>query len=1048
MSDNLDVRARLVAINEMSPVVRQVIADLKKFENIAKRINGHFSNIGRAGMQSMDGFGRAAQAATAQMRGVANASRAASKSYSDGWRKATDQRLSDARKLYQQLDAIESRYQRPLDHRVTAERRAERIAGRSFGGVGNSGVSGRLPRLSTLTIGGAAFGASVASAIRKRIEVEAAETRAAMFGELSKDEIKNLRRDTDKLGLRYGVGSTAAIDAAVEGLKAGIEKQYAGEFAELGLKAKAGLDLNEADTAKLMGRLTTMHGGFDKGWLSSILNAIAVANNATAADGNEIVEAYRRSLSALTATKMKPEDLAAFDASAISIGIQPFKAGTYMSFITSELANAKNARGQRAQDLTKAAGMLGFSGRSELSERMIANPTETLLKVYGNLMKLPEGLRAKVADLIGKREWRDELMSVAAARDLIIKTLGEIANKKGFLDSTSLRKLRSMGGRWATIQAAFGLVWEKIGAGLDEIFDQVSDAIIGIAERFDFDAVRQHFAALIDGLRQGFGLKEWGEAVRSIADQFDAGSIERWREFGRGFASGIREFASGLKTAFSVMTFLTGNNPANAEATGNLVAKLTALTVALAFINPLLSVMGLVATSLFLLGSALRFLQSIGVFKLLSKMPGWGTAKVAAGETTKKVLGGVGLGGAGWLGMLLYGDGRPDNTLDDMKALQEEYRKAREAKKKRKQSSEADPLFQPSSFRNSVDDLNDQFKKFGGTVQRAAFISSPIAGFPRLGTDSGSGGVIAAVPSSLTPGGGGAYDLFNSTPGGTLPSFGVGRSGSIINNGSSGGSLGSIAVPQGGVGDTSVGQGLAGNAFLAARRARFKQELDSNPELKKRLAAVIDLENPGAGTAVAESLMNRMDMNGGSIAGGLGFNNRSRSFYGPVRKGLDISRLGELERNPAKMAARMRQIDEALAGSNFIKGHTDQGSAGDPNYMAGGVGVNINRERFNDWGGGRWGRLRGHAASAAYREWLMKGATGATSSVTPPADAVRNIPPLTVSPAGAGDIRIPSNVSIHINGGNHDPEALATLIQRRIDESMNWRTHDSESEYT
>lgn len=31
-------------------------------------------------------------------------------------------------------------------------------------------------------------------------------------------------------------------------------------------------------------------------------------------------------------------------------------------------------------------------------------------------------------------------------------------------------------------------------------------------------------------------------------------------------------------------------------------------------------------------------------------------------------------------------------------------------------------------------------------------------------------------------------------------------------------------------------------------------------------------------------------------------------------------------------------------------------------------------------------------------------------------------------------------VSIHINGYSHDPEVLPTLVQRRIDETMNWRT--------
>lgn len=39
-------------------------------------------------------------------------------------------------------------------------------------------------------------------------------------------------------------------------------------------------------------------------------------------------------------------------------------------------------------------------------------------------------------------------------------------------------------------------------------------------------------------------------------------------------------------------------------------------------------------------------------------------------------------------------------------------------------------------------------------------------------------------------------------------------------------------------------------------------------------------------------------------------------------------------------------------------------------------------------------------------------------------------------------------VAIRINGNCHDPEALATLVQRRVAESMNWRTHDTVSEYT
>ena len=68
MSDNnLDIRARLSAVNEMSPALRKVLADVQKLEGAAKRFNAQFATMGRAGMMSMDGFNRAAKAAGDQI---------------------------------------------------------------------------------------------------------------------------------------------------------------------------------------------------------------------------------------------------------------------------------------------------------------------------------------------------------------------------------------------------------------------------------------------------------------------------------------------------------------------------------------------------------------------------------------------------------------------------------------------------------------------------------------------------------------------------------------------------------------------------------------------------------------------------------------------------------------------------------------------------------------------------------------------------------------------------------------------------------------------
>jgi len=159
-------------------------------------------------------------------------------------------------------------------------------------------------------------------------------------------------------------------------------------------------------------------------------------------------------------------------------------------------------------------------------------------------------------------------------------------------------------------------------------------------------------------------------------------------------------------------------------------------------------------------------------------------------------------------------------------------------------------------------------------------------------------------------------------------------------------------------GDTS----LEGNEFLASQRARLKKELDEDPELRLRAAAVTSVENEGAKTGVMESAMNRAIYTGRSLKSIL--SSGPNSFYMPGRTGGIEARMALLRNNPQHLARLNALTDAALAGSNLIQGHTDQGSYGDPNYFTGGTGVNINRERFNDWAGGHGGI----AGARAFRE--------------------------------------------------------------------------------
>jgi hypothetical protein len=304
MSEHLNVRTTLSASDHASPVIAKLLASVKELEKVAKRLNASFGDAGRTGMEAMAGFDRTVRAASAQLKGMENITRSAARNYSTDWTRANAKRLSDARHMYQTLERLEAGYHRQIERRIAAERLSSG-AGRSAGSVGRLPA----PRIRSMVIGGSIAGAGIASALKKRAETQAAEVRAQMFGELTKGEVESLRKDfADRAGIKYGVGTTKVIDTAVEGLKAGIAKQFSGEFADLALKAQAGLDVNPQDVGKLLGRLSTQM-PWSKDRFSKILNSIAVANNSTAADGNEIIEAMRRSLSALATTKMTPEQL-------------------------------------------------------------------------------------------------------------------------------------------------------------------------------------------------------------------------------------------------------------------------------------------------------------------------------------------------------------------------------------------------------------------------------------------------------------------------------------------------------------------------------------------------------------------------------------------------------------------------------------------------------------------------------------------------------------------------------------------------------------------
>lgn len=179
--------------------------------------------------------------------------------------------------------------------------------------------------------------------------------------------------------------------------------------------------------------------------------------------------------------------------------------------------------------------------------------------------------------------------------------------------------------------------------------------------------------------------------------------------------------------------------------------------------------------------------------------------------------------------------------------------------------------------------------------------------------------------------------------------------------------------------DESVGRGLSGSAYLKARRERFRKEMESNPALRDKLAGMMALEGEKDPIPVIESLMNRMDFTGQSLEKGLGEGN-PKSFYGPLRRGQLPGAVSALQRNPKRMKRLQDAIDAALAGSNTIKGATDQGMRSDPNgRWPGGMVDRGGGNIFNDWGGGPGG----HEGSRRYREMIQRGVETERSADVP-----------------------------------------------------------------
>lgn len=1035
MSEIINVHASLTATDSMSPVVAGLLKNLQKLKAVINSING--TSTPKLFPDSV----------SASLQKFTEDARKAASTYRTEWKSAYADSLRDARAFHRELDRLD----RQTYNRRQAEQRA---VGRGAG----SGGRGSLPRGTSPTTALIAGGITIsgfASAFKRRMETDVAETKAQIFGGLSQAEVKRLRGDwSDQVAIKFGESAAAVLDSYTEALKQGFDGTAAKKVTENALEASSALEMNIGELMKLAGKTATaLYGNVrnaDPARVARMMTSVAVAAAATAADPNEVVEANKRALSALSTTKMKETDLSAFTSVGISAGLQPNKAGTFLGFLTSEFANAGNARGQRGKDLDQAARMIGYGGRVQMAQRMASAPTEFMLDMFSKMKNMSEQNRAKFANLAGMREWRDELVQIAKAADQIRETLKEIDQKSDAVSAFSRTKLNSLQKRWDRIKAMFGLAWEKFGSGFEQSFIEVSDWFDKHTSIVTSGNIGEKSREFVERLKKAFGVTSMGDALDKIAAKLSAIDVDKIIGFVSGFAGGLKSVFDTITTLLKGVAAAMGKDGNSAEVLGRLTGQIVALSVALGTLAPVMAVFsGLV-------GIIGRIAGLLGGRALLGAAAGnpVGTAAALA-----------------WLLAENNDTGMPDASKKRPGETTSQWRERQRQHKKDLYHKQSGDGFNPADV-HPISFIGNKLDNLGGKIERASFMSPEFSPRGRSygGFGGPSGSTAVGANMNRTVSGVGTPDALirDATPGGLLPNFGVGFGGIIRRGGKVG--MGyrtpdvGTNIPAGGVADTTTGMGLSGNAYLAARRARFAEEMKNDPTLKRDIAAM-QLTEGASGGGTVESLYNRADMMGWSLRKTLGYYadgsqsvdkyGRRNSFYGPVRRGELPGAIAKINANPKLRAKFDAYTDAALAGSHRVGGYTDQGLATDPNGtvtrkrkgLPALPTINVGGNEFTEWGGTK--------RSRDYRLMIERGIAGSGDSpirsVPSPADAVKNVPvapasgiPMRGDFGGAGR----GNVAIHINGNSHDPEALATLVQRRVDESMNWRAHDSESEYT
>ncbi len=1004
--------------------------------------------------------------------------------------KVLSRRLSGLRLQSRLMDD----YERQREHADRAVRSSVRNVGRVGGRAADAVQSFSNTAAIGAAVGGAAAAKIARDGISSRMEADTAETKARIFGGLNAEQVRDMRSKwLDQAALANGLKPAEAINAATEALKAGISPDNLRGVTESILRAGVGLELDVAETTKLVGRIATLKGSSDPKMVDSTLNAVAVSAKETAADSNEIVSALRRGAGALGASKMTPQELAAITASSISTGMEPHKAGTFMDYWTNEMVGARNLRGQRRMDFSQATSKLGLGSLENVSRRAANDPTKLLVDMLDRMGRLKGEDRAKIARAIGGREWQGELLQLFQGRSTLKSTLAAVRDPKNanFLSDAQKEKMSSMGGKLAQLRTVASLAWESVGVGLSDAFDRIVTFFTKIGSPDRFAAISAATRSAVDGLVKGLGF----DNVTDLLESAFGGGPDKIGAFGKSLGEFFRGIGEGARAIVQIAKpVLAALGATDAASIGKLAVELVGLSLALRILRPLLSGFGLILDAFGAMGVLLRR----SALALAARGIGGGiAASIAANGVGGALLGVAGVAGAALLtpvgiaaaiaavtlGVMILNwdkitsawDGAwksfngswlgAGDKMDERPLLKQFWdwigpNKAGASElppHMRGQKSYPESPYKKSSLSSSVSDMANGFRSLGAEIEKANFRTALAAGRIVTTVDGAS---ATSVARSIAPRN--IPDMASALPApGPVDAFGLGRRGIV------GGDPSRYAprIPRG------VGASERGSSSGSVPGSNI------SPNYPNELGAAIRQSAKDLGIS-AEDLATMISFETGGT-------------FDPWKKGpttkwgthRGLIQWGEPQRKKYGVYEGMPVGEQMQAVTRYLRDHGVKPGMNGMNVYAAINAGNAKKTGASDAGaGGTWGtvadkwnyQMGAHRAKAKRLLSASENPAGAGEGPVAskpgvdakaiadmqtgdqqgfgkwtPGDLADTVPkPRSGAGAGGGMGGGGSSsggpTQIIIQGHNRDPEALANQVQKRIDEQMKWRTHDVE----